>query len=598
MDEVNYYEFLGVSEDASFDEIKHAFSQKRKEYRNDEQKTDILNRAYATFKNEETRKEYNINLNYGEKLSILWEKYNAITDDDSKLEEAHRILRNLKNIYVEIEKSGYANQKVFKQIFEITRVLDDGGEEYYLDKIAELIDTVKDDDDRIQWLKYLDEQYRLYDNTDARINILLQIYNMDAGEDDAICHLTDLLYTKKKDTKQCMDILNDCINRVDSEAVRVKYQCKIYEILSTLDGESYEKAATIILNRIKKSAFSESDLKPQIVLKILSSMESALDNGNVKAFDGLEKAYSYFKTEDADEKQAYQALKELRELIVNNKYHECIDLMLEDIWTHTIKSKVQNYLDNDIDNVKDAIDNIKQHAPALWNLSKNDFEEIEEIINNRYYASRKNVDKSEGYTHVKNGGYTSINSSTGINNSAGTNNSEWKTENTGKSGRKETSSASSVKKFFKIVKRIAIALVCFYLLGAAIELADYVKDFFDSKKMENKMQAVTESDYDYSENDDNQIVIKTYDISENGTYRVNYTGDIKPGKYTIYGNISSSATIYVCIYRKVDGYANDQLVKQLEVGNYNSSISLQDGDTITVQYRGKGKFGLYMDEKN
>ena len=44
--------------------------------------------------------------------------------------------------------------------------------------------------------------------------------------------------------------------------------------------------------------------------------------------------------------------------------------MLEDIWTHTIKSKVQSYLDNDIDNVKDAIDNIKQHAPALWNLSK------------------------------------------------------------------------------------------------------------------------------------------------------------------------------------------------------------------------------------
>ena len=168
-------------------------------------------------------------------------------------------------------------------------MLDDGGEEYYLDKIAELIDTVKDDDDRIQWLKYLDEQYRLYDNTDARINILLQMYNMDAGEDDAICHLADLLYTKKKDTKQCMDILNDCINRVDSEAVKVKYQCKIYEILSTLDGESYEKAATIILNRIKKSAFSESDLKPQIVLKILSSMESALDNGNVKAFDGLEK---------------------------------------------------------------------------------------------------------------------------------------------------------------------------------------------------------------------------------------------------------------------------------------------------------------------
>lgn len=42
----NYYAFLGVSSNASIDDIKRAYARKRREYQNDEQKLSLLNSIY------------------------------------------------------------------------------------------------------------------------------------------------------------------------------------------------------------------------------------------------------------------------------------------------------------------------------------------------------------------------------------------------------------------------------------------------------------------------------------------------------------------------------------------------------------------------
>ena len=59
MDEINYYNILGVPEDATLSDIKRAYIRKQKEFRDDETMQDKLNQAYTVLTNENQRRDYN-----------------------------------------------------------------------------------------------------------------------------------------------------------------------------------------------------------------------------------------------------------------------------------------------------------------------------------------------------------------------------------------------------------------------------------------------------------------------------------------------------------------------------------------------------------
>ena len=72
MDEIqDYYVLLGVSDNASMEEIKRAYTRKRREYQNDEDKSTQLNQAYEVLCDSAKRKQYDSDLNKFKEFNLL-----------------------------------------------------------------------------------------------------------------------------------------------------------------------------------------------------------------------------------------------------------------------------------------------------------------------------------------------------------------------------------------------------------------------------------------------------------------------------------------------------------------------------------------------
>lgn len=379
MDEINYYNILGVPEDATLSDIKRAYIRKQKEFRDDETMQDKLNQAYTVLTNENQRRDYNNSNKYGNKLTELWDRYH----DTESSKEARGILVELKNLYKQMESEDKTDIYVLKKLFEIEQELGDENELPYLNSIMNIVSTSEDLENRREWFRYLGSQFELYDKVDDAIKAYFQIYKMDAS-DDSICDLIDLLYREKHNTKASIQILNDCINRVEDKALKAKYLSKTFEVVSSLDGDNYDKVKKILYTKLNAFTKEEEPQKTAIAVQIALIMGQCLDNDRLDCYDELDKIFNSFNIENEDTKLIYKALQEFRTIIDNNKYHECIKLLSEDIWTEKLRRKMEVLMLNEMEEIKASIDYFKKYAPTMWNLNLENNQNIESLVNRLY----------------------------------------------------------------------------------------------------------------------------------------------------------------------------------------------------------------------
>lgn len=142
------------------------------------------------------------------------------------------------------------------------------------------------------------------------------------------------------------------------------------------------------------------------------------------------------------------------------------------------------------------------------------------------------------------------------------------------------------------------------------ELSEQISDAIYNDKLTDyeKCEGFYEATYNYVENNnityDNYIAMEEYnnqlqhyEINYDGDYYIGYDSEIEPGIYTLSADTMSGTTVYVCIYRESTGYANRQIYRQFEISGYGEQVTLKEGDIISVNYRGKGAYSLYLDEK-
>ena len=106
MEEIrDYYAFLGVPRNATADEIKRAYARKRREYQNDETKSTQLNQAYEVLCDSAKRKQYDLNMQYGNQVEDIKDKIR----NSETLEQRVKYLIDAKKIYLDILKNDVEN---------------------------------------------------------------------------------------------------------------------------------------------------------------------------------------------------------------------------------------------------------------------------------------------------------------------------------------------------------------------------------------------------------------------------------------------------------------------------------------------------------
>ena len=138
MDEIqDYYVLLGVSDNASMDEIKRAYTRKRREYQNDEDKSTQLNQAYEVLCDSAKRKQYDLNMQYGNQVKDIKEKI----QNSETLEQRDKYLIEARKICLDILKKDAENEDALWNLVGIEELLGNDAEAIqYLKKLEKCVD--------------------------------------------------------------------------------------------------------------------------------------------------------------------------------------------------------------------------------------------------------------------------------------------------------------------------------------------------------------------------------------------------------------------------------------------------------------------------
>ena len=217
MEEIrDYYAFLGVPRNATADEIKRAYARKRREYQNDETKSTQLNQAYEVLCDSAKRKQYDLNMQYGNQVEDIKEKI----QNSETLEQRNKYLVDAKKIYLDILKNDAENADALWNMVGIEELL--GNDTQAIQYLKQLEKCVEGDD-KLQVYHRLGEIYRRLGKVDEAIKCYHAIYKADASYVEDIKILVRLCYEDKKNLKAAIQMLNDCINRSADSRLKIVY---------------------------------------------------------------------------------------------------------------------------------------------------------------------------------------------------------------------------------------------------------------------------------------------------------------------------------------------------------------------------------------
>lgn len=394
-EEQNYYKILGITPDASSEEIARAHARKRREYANNEEMTLLITRAYEELRNPQNREYNDIDAKYGQRINELEE---ALSKTESQ-EEYIKVISKLKKIYLELISEYSTYRFALIRMFRFERILGNDSEaEKYLLRLEQLINSCESEKEKLDLISFLGDGYKELGKTESAIKMYKQIYEADADRVGEIISLCRLLCEGPKNSKAAIQILNLCTNKAKKVESKASYLCETIRIVDSYGEQSYDKVRQT-LTKLLKGLTSKAEQPGLVAKSVFSAMEEALNEKKISLFKLLHEVFISYNVEVPEIKYAVVAMSQMAEIIEDGKLHEFVEIYLTKGWTDTDRTKMSRLLLKDIDAIQVCINCIKNNAPTYWDEEEEKLKDLQEFIT-EVYSQVKEYQRIKSNTNI------------------------------------------------------------------------------------------------------------------------------------------------------------------------------------------------------
>lgn len=382
MDEIrDYYAFLGVAHNATDDEIKRAYVRKRRQYQNDDIKSTQLNQAYEALCDSAKRKKYDLNMQYGSQIRKLKEKVR----NSETIEQRDKYLVEARKIYLEILKSDSENTDALWDLVETEKLF---GNDLKAIQYLKRLEKCVEDNDKLQVYHQMGEIYKKLGKVDEAIKCYYSVYKANVAYVEDIKTLARFYYEDKKNLKEALQILNDCISRSKEARLKIVYLYETIRAIRVLNGSSYKKIEDKLYKKMEMPCTDNEDSNLANAAAILSCLEDAFEREDYECFHRIERAYQLYNIKDTKLNQLFAALQQIVVLIENGKVHEVINLYIQDEWTKEIRKKLGKLISKEAEKIRISLENIKNEAPEYWKIETK-LADLEKLVNKKLRTSKE-----------------------------------------------------------------------------------------------------------------------------------------------------------------------------------------------------------------
>lgn len=382
MEEIrDYYAFLGVPCSATADDIKRAYARKRREYQNDETKTTQLNQAYEVLCDSTKRKQYDLNMQFGNQVEDIKEKIR----NSETLEQRDKYLIDAKKIYLDIIKTDAENVDALWNLVGIEELL--GNDEQAVQYLKQLEKYVEGDD-KLQVYHRLGEIYSKLDKIEEAIKSYHAIYKTDASYVEDVKILVRLYYEDKMNIKAAIQILNDCINRSSDSRLKIVYLYETLRGIRLLKISSYQKVEEALYKKLETFRTDNEESNLVNASTILTCFKDVIDREDFDCFHRMEQVYQIYDIKHTELNQAFKAVQQIVALMEKGKVHKVIKLYLEKQWTKEIRGRLGKLIIKEAEQIKASLECIKKEALEYWK-SETELVDLEKLINENLSASKE-----------------------------------------------------------------------------------------------------------------------------------------------------------------------------------------------------------------
>jgi len=365
----NYYALLGVSETATFEEIKRAYNRKRREFQNDEQQTVRINAAYAVLIDESARKKYDMQRAYGSRISELKNTLAASDSQEVKL----KCLLELKKIYQDIANQDAGNLEALTELCQIAYVCDNEEEAIsYLSKMESQVQRLTDASESLERWKFISVWYEKCGRLDEAARALNHVCQADADDADDVIHLARLFYEGKGNLKSALLVLNKSLIATKLSSVKMKYLCESLRAIYSVKGDNtrteatlYKKMESLASEVCDKNDEMESN---KLANTLLPYMDNLLSDQNVEVFHRLENVFLMCHPTGERLNQYFDAFQKAAKAIEAGKIHKAVSLFLKLDFSPQAVEKIAYYISDDAKGIKESIEYIKKYFPLYWEI--------------------------------------------------------------------------------------------------------------------------------------------------------------------------------------------------------------------------------------